>query len=328
LPFSDLILQFVERHFAQPALLIPRHRNQIKETSAHSIPDSIFGNPCDSGSMVNGNFLGQATSAVDQDRQEAMQSVEWKYSIQRRALENSKSTARVGKIHSEHSFARPAGDPRGNASNDIILPFDPNATNEVALLQLRQQLGQIGRIILQIAIKRGQNGGRCGLKAGPKRGALPAIPTVFQSADPWFVPPGFPNPFPGPIGAAVIDKNQFDGTGLVAERDENLSNQRENVFGFVVNGNDDRNVTTHEISLIMRVRMGNGILPHTEKKRRGRQYLNSVAQPSRLRVAAAPRRMGIPRSGTGTVPKLSQPDGCVTCAIRDRTPASVFIYLL
>ena len=189
--------------------------------------------------MMHRNFPRDRALSVCQQRQEPVPAVEGKDSVQRGSLEDTNAATGVVKILTQHGSARPARDSGRDPAQPVVATMHPAAGNEIGMLEFAQQHRQIRRIILSIAIERGDDGA-CGvLKAGPKRGALTAVFRVAQTPDARIEPMRFLDPVPRAVGAGIIDEDQFEWSRYIVQSPGDLAGQREDAVLFIENGNDD-----------------------------------------------------------------------------------------
>src|SRR5207249_4712478 len=157
-PYACLLVrEFRDGHPPQPALLIPSDTHQIKNAAPEPVPYAIFGEPGHARAMINRHFLDRRTGAQNQDGQKAMPAVEREDTVQRGAFECAQAAAGVTKVRAQNGPARPARDSRGYPTEPIVLAIDPEAADEIEPVQFGEQSGQVCRIILQIAVERGDD---------------------------------------------------------------------------------------------------------------------------------------------------------------------------
>ena len=199
--------------------------------------------------MVHGHLQRFEAAAVDNHWQKAMQAVERKRARQRGSFEGSDGAAGVGEVHAQGRLARPARDLRRDFPQPGVLPAQPHAADEIDALQFDDEPRQIGGVVLQIAVKRGEDGAGGGLDAGPKRGALPGIAGVPEAAHARIKPPRFRDPCPGVVGARVVHEDEFIRAQQRLHRRRDLPRQRRHVVRLVEHGDDDGNLCGHGASV-------------------------------------------------------------------------------
>src|SRR2546427_11235055 len=128
--------------------------------------------------MVHWDLKSAGAVAVHQQRQETMEAVERKKAIQHRTSKGADGATGVAKVRLQHSFARPAGDLRGGAPHEVVLAGQPHAAHKIHSVQLREKARKVRRVVLQVAIQRGDNRADGVLENRPKSGALAAVSSV------------------------------------------------------------------------------------------------------------------------------------------------------
>lgn len=140
--------QFLEGDRAKAAFLIPGEADEIVEAASEPIPDAIFGDASDAGTMVDGNFKRAGAGSVDQDGEETMEAVKGEDALECSALKGTRGATGVREVYAQRRSASPAGDLGGGAPDEAIVALDPFAAHEIHPGQFADQPWQIGRVIL------------------------------------------------------------------------------------------------------------------------------------------------------------------------------------
>src|SRR5438132_14315290 len=83
---------------------------------------------------------------------------------------------------------------------------------------LREHFGQIRRVVLQIAVERGDDAAAGGLDSGPEGGALAVVLRMTHAAHAGIQPMRLMNFLPGAVTARVVHEDQFKRTRFLVQR--------------------------------------------------------------------------------------------------------------
>ena len=130
----------------------------------------------------------------------------------------------------------------------------PAADDVVAFVELRQQRGDLGRVVLQVAVDRDDAFAFGGVKTGAEGGRLAEIATKADAEDSRIVSGQFADRSPGAVSRAVVDDDDLQLVAVQFRGLIQLAHQLRQVFGFVEDGDDDREHVVFAVEVLSRER--------------------------------------------------------------------------
>lgn len=152
-------------------------------------------------------------------------------------------TPEVVQLHAGNGRDKAVGQNAGQVALQRIVfaVLAPAGTNIVALFNPGQQLRQIRRIVLQIAIHRNNDIARSKIETGHHGGGLSEIAPEMHDLDMIVLRRDLVEQSRAAVLAAIIDQNQFPRAAKSRADRGNFFDQRADGLLFVVDGNRDRN---------------------------------------------------------------------------------------
>src|SRR3954470_22146230 len=111
--------------------LVPRDRDQIVNAAPKAIEHAVLRNARHSRAVIDRNLLGRMSAAMHQHRQESVQAVKTKKTIQCRAFENTKRATRIGKINAQGRTPRPTRNFRRHLPHPCVFALGTDAANKI-----------------------------------------------------------------------------------------------------------------------------------------------------------------------------------------------------
>ena len=116
----------------------------------------------------------------------------------------------------------------------------PARDEVVALVELREQARDLGRVVLQVAVDRHDDVARRLGEAGVERGRLAEVPAQADDADVVVRVVEPRERAEGAVGRAVVDEDGLPGAAVAVERGRELVVEQRDAALLVVHGDDDR----------------------------------------------------------------------------------------
>lgn len=98
-------------------------------------------------------------------------------------MEHTKEAACIGKVDAEGEAAGESGNAGGEDADPIVLAFGADAADEIGAVEFTEELGQVGGVVLEVAVESGDEGGFRGIESGEEGGALAAVDLVADAPD-------------------------------------------------------------------------------------------------------------------------------------------------
>ena len=226
--------------------MAPADSEEVHNAAAEAVPEAVFGDAGDAGTVVHGNFNDTRAGGMGEHGHEAVKAVKGKEGFEDGALEGAQPAAGIAEIHAEHEFAGLAGDVGGETAQGIVLAFGPHAANDVVFFQFGEEARKISGVVLQVAIESEDDRGAGIAEASPEGGALAGVAAMAQAADAGIGFGGGGDAFPGGVGAGVVHEDKLERAGLIFEGGEHLIRERGDVVGLVEHGDNDGDFRLHE----------------------------------------------------------------------------------
>src|SRR5207342_2700993 len=160
----------------------PRHSAQVADADQGAIEVVVFGHAGGAGAVVHRHAHRLPARALHQRRQVAVHVVEVGQVEEGGAFEQLDAAAGVGRVVVQHAHADRIGPLRRPALAAGVLAVDAPAGDHfhvaAALGALGDQLGDVGRDVLAIAVERGDPFAARGPHPGTDRRALAALADV------------------------------------------------------------------------------------------------------------------------------------------------------
>lgn len=192
--------------------------------------------------MANGNLKNRSVRGLDQDGEEAVESVERAQGIENVAPEHPECAAGVLERGPEGPLSGEESNAGGEPADGGILSVHTPAANHGGGPGVEgfEESGEFGGIILAITIQGGDEGMVGLLQTGPDCGALTGVAGMAQSANPRVACACLEDLLPGGIGAGVVDVDQLPIEVGGIEGGGHFEGEGEDVARFVEDGNDNR----------------------------------------------------------------------------------------
>ena len=152
----------------------------------------------------------------------------------------------VVQSHAGHRRDQPVRDPRGQLARPgvvlaLLAPSGHDVDRPVGIEQL-QQPGDLGRLVLQVAVQRHHDVAPDVIEAGLKRGRLSVVADQQQRPEPRAIACQFGQHRAGIIGRTVVDQDQLEGPLRGSQRGLDPVDQLPQIRALV----EDRNYDRHQ----------------------------------------------------------------------------------
>src|SRR5690606_10814883 len=153
------------------------------------------------------------------------------------------AAAVIAQAHAGDARDQPIGDKRGQAAHQpLVLPVAAPAREQVqiALEQLLDHAGNVGRVVLQVAVQRGDKFAACGIYAGLHGRSLAEVAAQLDDAHVAAVLGRLAAQNLGStVPASIVHQDEFPGTGIVAQSLVDAGQHGCGVVGFLIHRNDN-----------------------------------------------------------------------------------------
>src|SRR5690625_2770599 len=164
----------------------PGYAAQVVEADPQAVEHAVLGRAAGARAVADRHALAGKAGALDQGRQVAVHVVEVGQAQEGFALDQFQAATGVGRVVLEHARTHRVGDLRTDALVETVLaggaPAGKQAHVGSGLVARRQQLGNVRRIVLAVAVERGHPRRFGGAHAVPYSRALAAARGVVQHA--------------------------------------------------------------------------------------------------------------------------------------------------
>ncbi len=166
------------------------------------------------------------------------------------AAKGFQSATHVDRAVIEHPAAEPVGEARRDSLGEIVASLYPDSRNHCGAgglrfgMEGREHFGDVGRVVLAVAVECHHDAGARSADTGPERPALAAIAAMPDHAQHRHLGFQFQQASQSLVAGAIIHKNDFNRI-VLPHRGDDLPRQWNDVLGLVLDRHDDRKVNWH-----------------------------------------------------------------------------------
>ena len=221
------------------------HPEQV-ENHAQGAVDAVLGLAVHAGVVGNRHFDDLGAELCGERRNETVQlAVDFDVADAFAAV-NLERAAVIVEVDAGHARNQAVGDHRGQLAVDVsVLAVFAPAGNDVdfrPLIEHVQQAGNVGRVVLQIAVEGDDHGAGCRVEAGLHRRRLAVVANQVKRVQPGAGGGELFQQRGGSVGRAIIDANQLPGAAGGFHRLADPAQKLCQIFFLVVNRNNNGNV--------------------------------------------------------------------------------------
>ncbi len=157
--------------------------------------------------------------------------------------EGAQGAAAVAQMDAAGAGDEPVGHARREAAHQVVLPvLSPAVDHVVPLVQLGQQGGDVGRVVLAVGVEGDDDATAGVVEAGGESGRLAVVAPEANGDDARVGRGQCLQAGEAAVAAAVVDEQDFVVEPRVVERGANLGRQRGQVVFLVIDGDDEAEV--------------------------------------------------------------------------------------